>query len=316
MFFKGTIYKIKKKEDVWNLLEMKKRIGIVCVLAALMLSACTQKEKVFNAPEGQSTKEFSKLQEETEDSLEDEELHFVDKTATVMQEDGWLYYLTVIKYDDGKVKYEFDGIQMWEKTVENCYIPVLDEAGRQVDKTNAGVPHLQHIESVREEMNAIYACLDDCQTREEVMEQLGKMELKELEKRGITLSLIEELFDKLDQMEYPTEYLVEAYAEIPYTDKWIADIDSETEVSVTYLTGFGTIDAIEIELLDKEGRPYSILSREGKLDKEKEKTKQVLDEMEKDIVKTQSTDISKYKEQVEPSVYYCVENLLKGFEED
>ena len=287
----------------------------MCVLTAFMLSACTKNDKVFDVPEGYSAKSAKESQEETNDVLEDENHHFWDKTAVVMQEDGWLYYLLAVKYDDGRVKYEFDGIQMWEKTVEDCYIPVLDEAGQQIDKVKAKVPHLQHVESVRAEMNEIYACLETCQTREEVMEKLGKLEWRELEKRGITLTLIEELFDKLDKMDYPTEYLVEAYAEIPVADKWTANVDNETEVSITYLTGFGTIEAIEIELLDKEGRPYSILSQEGRLDKEQEKTKQVLDKMEQEIVKTQSTDISEYREQVEPSVYYCVENLLKGFGE-
>ena len=294
---------------------MKKRVWMVCVLTAFMLSACTKNNNVFDTPEGHSTRAAKKTQEETKDSLEDENYHFWDKTAVVMQEDGWLYYLMAEKYDDGRVKYEFDGIQMWEKTVEDCYVPMLDEAGHQISKGLARVPHLQHVESVREEMNKIYACLDTCQTREEAMEKLGKLEWRELEKRGVTLELIEELFDKLDKMDYPTEYLVEAYAEIPFADKWMANIDNETEVSITYLTGFGTIEAIEIELLNKEGRPYSLLSQKGKLDKEQEKTKQVLDKIEQEIIKTQSTDISKYREQVEPSVYYCVENLLKGFEE-
>ena len=117
-----------------------KKILYIFLLLVLTLSivACGKKEEQQNEVES------------------DDEVGFYETQAVLDKDDGWVYYFALSRDKSGKITYyDFNGLNLIYKSLDGYYIPVYNEAGKEVSQVKPTALFLNYDQKHRKEYERI-----------------------------------------------------------------------------------------------------------------------------------------------------------------
>lgn len=253
-----------------------------------------------------------------------QEEDYKERMALLDLDDEWVYELSQVEKKNGEkteISYHFDCVNMKHKTIDNCYMPVIDSETGNILEDKSVLPdipsYLYMVGAERDDVKQIEAYLNKQQFQRQIEEtDLNDLELKYVNKKNLV-----DLYNKCLQTEYvyATSEIMEnlkLYMNIPGEDCIEKQINSNEALTLSYMTGYGTgIERIHIDISYKDGMILSDKVKENKANKKQKEEYKKIQRLEQFIRKNKTFDCTKYQSDQDDAYIQKALEIMNDLEE-
>jgi hypothetical protein len=223
----------------------------------------------FGCDSGKGIQKTSDTQNNTDeiDTSESDqtEVSWIEKSAVLEKEDGWVYYMYV-GYDAEMTELQyvtFNGYNEKYERIDGYNIPVYDDDGKTIIDEIEAQPVLFRNKKYEADVDAIETYF----TEQAFDEQITEDDLKTLQLTAIDKSDLVTMYNEILEKETP-----KAFGPLLLTETYIKtqEVDNDVKVQAAYYSNYGYLQRIRLDVLYGEDYLSDLIAADTATEEQKE----------------------------------------------